>query len=230
MISLNNVIVFDIETVPQFNSFDEAPEHYQEMWLKRVQKGNKSLTIEDARANYRETSFYPEYAKAVCISLAYIKDNEWRVGSFCSEDEASILRNFVKTINSFQELYKKVFWAGHNAKRFDIPFVCRRCQVHRVQLPISAPKFSTKPWEMQAYDSSDFWKYGDGPPATLDEICWCLGIESPKTGEIDGSKVFEAFKLGNFKAISEYCERDVIATVRVLERLSDNEPLSFYGR
>lgn len=235
-INLNNVMVFDIETIPLYPSFEEMPEHLQEMWVKKLQRINSkpNLTIEEASAKYKETSFYPEYARIICLSIAYIKRGEWRIGSFCDEDERVLLESFIKVNSTLESLALEsrnlLHWSGHNIKRFDIPFLCRRLQSHNLPIPHTAPTYTTKPWEVKCYDTSDFWKYGDGVPASLDEICFCLGIESSKIGEIDGSKVFETFKLGNLKAISEYCERDVVATVRVLERLSNNQPLNFYEK
>ena len=43
---LGNLMVLDIETVPQYSSFDEVPEHFQKLWDLKTQYQRKEETPE----------------------------------------------------------------------------------------------------------------------------------------------------------------------------------------
>ena len=53
----------------------------------------------------------------------------------------------------------------------------------------------------------------------LDDVCELIRIESPK-GNIDGSKVATAVEDGRLDEVIEYCEGDVIATLRAYRTLA----------
>src|SRR6266550_5758056 len=53
----------------------------------------------------------------------------------------------------------------------------------------------------------------------IDDLAWALGIESSKTGEVEGSKVFDLYQAGRLAEIREYNLNDVRVTRKVYERL-----------
>ena len=54
------------------------------------------------------------------------------------------------------------------------------------------------------------WSYENKP--SLDQVSEFFGIPSPKSGEISGKDVYQAYKDGRIDEIAEYCMRDVKAT------------------
>ncbi len=52
---------------------------------------------------------------------------------------------------------------------------------------------------------------------SLDELCLALSIPSPKEGGVDGGKVFDLVKAGDFEKLRAYCAADVEA-VRLIHR------------
>lgn len=57
-------------------------------------------------------------------------------------------------------------------------------------------------------------------PASLEVVCWALGIESPKD-DMDGSRVAPAYAAGELEKIATYNAADVRATAAVYRRLRE---------
>ena len=57
-------------------------------------------------------------------------------------------------------------------------------------------------------------------PASLEIVCWALGIDSPK-GEMDGSMVAPAYQAGEIEKIATYNAADVRATAAVYQRVKE---------
>lgn len=98
---------------------------------------------------------------------------------------------------------------GHNVT-WDIRFLWQRFVVNAVRPPawLSAA-VKAKPWDIG--DTMTLWDPNRERKASLDKLCRALSIPSSK-GEIDGSKVWDAFKAGRIEEIANYCRADVDAT------------------
>jgi predicted PolB exonuclease-like 3'-5' exonuclease len=59
-----------------------------------------------------------------------------------------------------------------------------------------------------------------GRGGSLDDIAWALGIESSKTADLEGSRVFELYKAGKLAEIREYNLNDVRVTRKIYERMA----------
>ena len=91
---LDNVLVFDIETVPANIAFKELPEVFQELWeikSRRFIKEDESL--EDNF--FHNAGIYAEFGKIICISAGFFKKEHgqlnFRIRSFASRDEKELL-------------------------------------------------------------------------------------------------------------------------------------------
>ena len=62
---LNNLMVIDIETVPQYSSHDKVPEHFQKLWDLKTVHQRKEETAEDF---YERAGIWAEFGKIICIS------------------------------------------------------------------------------------------------------------------------------------------------------------------
>jgi predicted PolB exonuclease-like 3'-5' exonuclease len=63
------------------------------------------------------------------------------------------------------------------------------------------------------------WWLGAKRNVSLDDLAWALGIESSKTAEVEGSKVFELYQAGRLELIREYNLNDVRLTRKIYERM-----------
>ena len=111
---------------------------------------------------------------------------------------------------------------GHNIKRFDIPFLCKRLILNGLEIPEQFKVYGKKPWELTFIDTAEVWSFGAWQESftSLDILTTALGIPTPKS-DIDGSQVGEVYwQDEDYKRIADYCEKDVAATINVLMQLS----------
>jgi hypothetical protein len=69
------------------------------------------------------------------------------------------------------------------------------------------------------FDTMHRWWLGAKRFVSLDDIAWALGIESSKTSDVEGSKVFDLYQAGKLDLIREYNLNDVRVTRKVYERM-----------
>jgi predicted PolB exonuclease-like 3'-5' exonuclease len=67
---------------------------------------------------------------------------------------------------------------------------------------------------MRITDMSDDWKSKFAWAFSFDEMCYELGIESPKDN-MNGGDVHDAYWEGRVEEVKIYCEKDVKASIRV---------------
>ena len=75
--------------------------------------------------------------------------------------------------------------------------------------------------ELKAIDTKEIWQYGAYTAiGSLDLMCTCMDVPSPKEGEVTGAKVHDAYwNKGMLNEIAEYCERDVQVLIDVVQKL-----------
>lgn len=106
---------------------------------------------------------------------------------------------------------------GHNILGFDLPFVFQRCLIHNIPV---RPFINLADFHVRGvFDTMHRWWLGAKRNIGLDDIAWALGIESSKTAEVEGSKVFELYQAGRLAEIREYNLNDVRVTRKVYERM-----------
>src|SRR5690554_7023965 len=94
-INLENILFLDIETVPEFQYFDQLDDQTKLLWEQKSQYQRK----EDFSAEefYERAGIWAEFGKIVCISVGYfvLKGDirNFRVTSFFGE-EVKILKDF----------------------------------------------------------------------------------------------------------------------------------------
>jgi hypothetical protein len=131
------------------------------------------------------------------------------------QEEAQALRDFLSLISDFDLDCDEI--VGHNIIGFDLPFIYQRCLVNNIQArpPINLGEYNVR----GVFDTMKGWWLGSRNRVGLDDIAWALGMESSKTGEVEGSKVFDLYQAGRLAEIREYNLNDVRVTRKVYERL-----------
>jgi predicted PolB exonuclease-like 3'-5' exonuclease len=224
-IVLENLLLIDIETVPQHPSFELLSDDWKQLWEEKTQRSLPDFTT--------AAEFYPqragvmaEFAKIVCISIGYFAKQgdslQLRLKSFFGDDEKKLLQDFITTINQMESKNNKWSFAGHNIKEFDIPFICRRLLINSLHIPAYLDFQNMKPWDTNMVDTFQYWRFGDYKNYTsLKLLAAALGVPSPKD-DIDGSMVADVYwKEKNLQRIATYCQKDVVTTGNIILRFKN---------
>ena len=228
-IVLENLLLIDIETVPQQPDFDLLSDDWKHLWEEKTQRSLPDFTT--------AAEFYPqragvmaEFAKIVCISIGFFvkQDSRWqlRLKSFCGDDEKKILQELITTINIMEAKNNKWSFAGHNIKEFDMPFICRRLLINGLSIPVYLDFQNMKPWDTNIVDTFQYWRFGDFKNYTsLKLLAAALAVPSPKD-DIDGSMVATVYwQEKNLQRIATYCQKDVVTTGNIILRFKNMELL-----
>ena len=232
-IPITKILFLDIETVGITKDYDSCVESnprlasqfdkYFDWFLKRFPEDSIRGDNESERKNIvfsTRTALVPEFAKIVCISMAFVTDKgDIKQQTFSDDDEKQLLIDVQKLLDRCGKL--DFYLCGHNLKNFDIPMMAKRMIINGLNPPSILPSYDTKPWEIKAIDTREIWQYGAYTAiGSLDLMCTSLDIPTPKGGEVTGDKVHECYWEKNMlKEISEYCERDVVVLVDTIKKL-----------
>ena len=223
---MEDLLVIDIETVPASADFEKLDKEWQELWSEKVLKTNPDANVLE---QYRlRAGVMAEFAKIVCISIAEVNvtnNVSIQVKSYYETNEEQLLRNFINDLQGIFTNKKKVKFAGHNIKEFDIPFICRRLLVHKIDIPEFLDFQHKKPWEIDIVDTFQLWRFGDYKNFTsLKLLAKVLNIKSSKD-DMDGSMVAPLYwednpllQEMNVMKIVQYCEGDVVTTAEIIKR------------
>lgn len=235
---LTKMVFFDFETAPYYESLDElaqANPKIASLWSTRCEylrsrfDENKDKT--DEELYLEKAALTAEFGRLVCASFGRVtwvgEEPSAIIKSYVSSDESEVLAGVEKVFNKFASLK----FTGHNIKRFDIPYACKRLLINGDALPKGLQVTNMKPWEMPFIDTSEVWSFGAWQEgfASLDLLATCLGLESPKE-EMHGSEVGEYFRRGQLTEIAKYCEQDVLATINILLKLSGQPRVEDYEK
>lgn len=132
------------------------------------------------------------------------------------QEEAQALKDFLTLMSDFDAECDLI--VGHNIIGFDLPFIFQRCLANNITIK---PFVDLSEYHVQGvFDTMRRWSFGDRRNNTsLDDLAWAFGIESSKTEDVEGSKVFELYQAGKLAEIREYNLNDVRVTRKVYERM-----------
>lgn len=131
------------------------------------------------------------------------------------QGERKALFDFLELMKDFDGEADEV--VGHNIIGFDLPFIFQRCMVQGIEV---RPFVNLGEHNVRGvFDTMHRWWLGARRTVSLDDLAWALGIESSKTSEVEGSKVFDLYQAGKLDLIREYNLNDVRVTRKVYERM-----------
>lgn len=229
-IPLNKILFLDIETVgccPDYNSCQNSNptiayqfDKYFDWFQKRFPE-DAAVDIDPKNFMFkRRAALVPEFAKIICISVAFVTDkNEIKKQTFLGDDEKEILKDCQKLLDRCGKL--DFHLCGHNLKNFDIPMIAKRMIINGLMPPSILPSYDTKPWEIKAIDTKEIWQYGAYTSiGSLDLLCSTMDIPTPKDGEVSGENVHNSYWYENkLEKIGEYCEKDVEVLIHIINKL-----------
>ena len=226
---LTKLLFLDIETVgiePNWENLNKNKsllrfqfETYINWFTKRFPE-DEGKPIDEIFVN--RAALVPEFAKIICVSVAFLTEkDEVKIQSFSGDDEKILLQEVQKLLFRVGEL--GFFLCGHNVKGFDIPMLSKRMIINGLKPPKILPTNDTKPWEIKAFDTKEFWQFSNYTSiASLELMCVCLGVDSPKTMEVTGNKVHDAYwEKKDLEGIVKYCEKDVTSLIDVVKKITE---------
>jgi 3'-5' exonuclease len=240
---LKNLLFLDIETARQFRTLDELRQsnhHMYDLWLLKARRFKKERPDSSDEEIYQDVAnLYPEFAKIVTIGMGFIhfKMNEdntiervKRVTSITNDDETIVLTKFLESFKKFGQSiggFHNVMMCGHNLAYFDLPFIVKRCIITNIKLPQYFILRNKKPWEVSVEDTMHVWRFNSTEQTSLELLTAVLGLSNPK----DVVKNYEVPMMywsedGDhqeaLRLIDEYCQKDVLATIDVVLKLTDS--------
>jgi uncharacterized protein YprB with RNaseH-like and TPR domain len=220
---VNNILFLDIETVPQYESYQSLPEEWKALWDIKAGYLIRNKEVESVETVYPKAGIYAEFGKIICISCGFIQASgehkRMVLKSFYGENESIILFEFSEMLRKWSGGEQR-FLCAHNGKEFDFPYLCRRMVINNIPIPSLLNVAGKKPWEVNHLDTMELWKFGDFKSYTsLNLLAHTLNIPTPKD-DIDGSRVWEVYwKDKDLNRIVTYCQKDVITVTQLLLRL-----------
>jgi len=215
-----NVLVFDIETIPDIASGRRL---YELDGLNDADVAK--IMFHKRREETGDSEFLRHHLhRIVAISVVMRRTDQFKVWSLGDENsgEDELIRRFFEGIDKYSPTL--VTWNGSG---FDLPVLHYRSLVHG----IAAPRY----WDTGELDRDSKWNnyisrfhwrhtdlmdvlagYQPRANAPLDDIAQMLGLPG-KLG-MDGSKVWDAYQGGQLNEIRNYCETDVLNTFLVYLR------------
>jgi hypothetical protein len=221
--SIYDLLMIDIETVPQYPEYAQLPDIWKDLWWQKISKTVPENTTPQ-ESYTQKAGILAEFGKVICISTGFFTHDEnkgltLRIKSIFGHDEKEVLALFTELIDKLYKHNKNFEFAGHNIREFDIPYLCRRMLINHIQLPNCMQLQGAKPWDVKMVDTLQWWKFGDYKNyISLNLLANVLDIPTSKT-DIDGSKVQQVYyQENNLPRIVEYCQRDVVVVANVVLR------------
>ena len=237
-IPINKILFLDIETVGLCRNLEGCKENhpniaeqfvkYFDWFLKRFPEDNvetDGLEEELQKMNdvyEKRSALVPEFAKIICVSMAFMTKDGIKQQTFSNHDEKQLLMDVRDLLDRCHKL--DFYLCGHNLKNFDIPMLAKRMIINGIMPSKILPSYDTKPWEVKAIDTKEIWQYGAYTSiGSLDLVCSTMGIDTPKDGPIHGGNVHEVYwnNQSRLDEISEYCEKDVKVLVDFITKLKE---------
>jgi hypothetical protein len=223
---------FDIETVTQYKSLQDAPQEVKDAWSYTCQSKYSDVYYESANMECeadlyeKKACLYPEYGKIVCISV--ITSTKGLMKSFAAANTPTGEADMIVEFNNYITAEGVSTLFGHSVNFFDIPYVVTRSLANNIEPHRKFVLNGVKPWESWVIDTHTEWKGSVGRTcnaANLISMCLVLGVPSPKS-DISGkdvSRVYWENPEGNLPRIVTYCENDVMATASCFKILKQRK-------
>lgn len=223
-------LVLDIETIKM--DLEKDFNEYEREYLTKFDNENEKF--EDKMA------LYPASGKIVAIAGKNIvsgkgfvvfhadnkykeemEDEETHLTLYGCVDEKDILETFWNLIKIMEQAgYRFNRLISYNGKSFDVPFLLLRSAANGVKISHSLGTRSHSGFHIDLLEETCF--YGKIRKFRLDLIAKMLGIESHKTEDYNGKKVWEWFDAKMYEEIAHYCYQDVELTEKVYLKLKES--------
>jgi 3'-5' exonuclease len=199
-----NVIVWDLETVPDRGAFAAA-------------NGLSGKTDDEITDAIGDKFLKHIYHSIICIGalVAHRDEGRWLVDALGAphvgeRSEKELIAAFVDKI---AELTPQL--VTFNGNSFDLPVLRYRAMINHVSAPGLAARLYFNRYTEDALDLCDaLSSFSAQAKVSLNEMSKAMRLPG-KPDSIDGSEVHRLYLEGNIKEIANYCETDVVNTYRI---------------
>lgn len=190
------LLFIDIETVSRWNSFQEMPNAWKELWTYFSEWKYPGRGPDES---FEKSSLYAEFGRIVSISAGHFSGKlhqlRLEIKAFSDPEEKVLLQKFSAFLES-EFSAPEIRAVYHHGKEFDIPFLWRRLQANDVPVPALIEEHRLK-----TADVLEIWKQGEYRHfASLELMARTLGIE-PLKRERHSKSVGNDYKNGNLEYI-----------------------------
>ena len=212
---MKELFYFDIETAgsyPDWETFKSNDERGAKLFESKYHKMNWEEKWGDIKTAYLENAgIMSTYGKIVCISFGYLdNDGNKQIKSIYGDNEQEIVIKFNDLLKKIET--KNFNLSGFRVLHFDIPWLVHKLHKFEIKPADIILMYDKKPWEMRITDLSEDWKGKFAWSFSFDEMCYELGVKSPKD-VINGSDVHKYYWSGRLEEVKEYCEKDVSSSI-----------------
>ena len=243
---VNNTLFFDVETTTRYNTYEEYLENEPNCakeFARKVRVDSKwdSMTIEEVyNGNPRSNGML--WAQHLhIISIAYRKWNpttrkyEGDTFGFSSWEEYESIEDKSKAdrdiLINFNEVLTSEFGddkgllGGYNILGFDMAVLWMRMMVCGINPHTSLQTVNRKPWNITNILDLHAWTKPCEHTglSSFDIMNALLGVPSSKTDDVAGNHVGARFWDDHaIEQINEYCMKDVMSSIALARRLSED--------
>ena len=229
-------LVFDIETIGQkFESMDKKTKDIVKGWAEKNAEEEDGKNVKKELEKIKNGfPLSPYLGEIVAVSVL---DHEGNGGTYFQAPKGGVedfeeegIRYRVCTEKQILERFWDVArhymcFVSFNGRRFDVPYLVTRAAINGIKptRDLMTNRYVTMQRNVTHIDLQDqLTFYGAMYPApNLHFATNSFGIKSPKTGDITGADVPEAFEKKRYKEIAEYCMADVFATRELYEKYKE---------
>lgn len=208
---------FDIETIPS-----------QEPWVRKSIKDNikppgnikKQESIDKWMAEKSEAAIEEQYSKCALdgltnhvIAIAHAQDDGtiYKTGIEHQDFEKEIISEFFDVV---ADLPSGTVFVGHNISGFDIKVLKQRAMLLGIKIPGRFP-INAKPWDRVIYDTMIEWDSRNF--VSMNKLAKAFGVKGKS--DVDGSKVFSLWQMGEIDKIRDYAADDVRMLREIHEKM-----------
>jgi len=225
---MSNFLYLDIETIPS-----QRPEIKEEIAANITPPGNMSKAETIAKweietkpdvieKKWLETGLDGSFGEVISIAWQIIDNNIEGIIRKLDEPEKNLLVPFNEVLNTIWHNFNSdVIFVGFNILNFDLRFLWQRMLINGIQPhgSIFSALNNSKYNSDRYFDIMLYWSgFSRQDWISQNKLCQAFGIESSKTDDIDGSKVWEHIKAGKYQEVLDYNKRDIEIT-RKLHKL-----------
>jgi len=226
---VENILFFDIETVPLWEDITEMPDEIYQCWWNRIKWKLNTLTDpHEDESKFRleqwdKIGTMAEFARVACIAQGYLRENKPRIGSNCLADEKEMLMNFKGSLDYNPNGAADIL-CTHTGNSFDIPFLAARMIIHGIPIPAQLDVIGVKPWFIPHIDTMELWPASKF--VSMRTLALAMGLPDPK-GDMSGADVAEVFRAKKYSEIEKYAEGDVLTLMNIFRAFRNEKPVTF---
>jgi len=225
---VENILFFDIETVPLWKDWTEMPDEIFECWWNRIKWKLDSRAEEPEAVNkfrskqWDKIGTMAEFARVACIAKGYLRENKPTILAECLEDEGTMLHNFIYMLRNGPKGATDIL-CTHTGNTFDIPFLAARMLIHGIPIPAQLDMIGVKPWLIPHIDTMELWPASKF--VSMRTLALVMGLPDPK-GDMSGAGVAEAYAAGEYGKIEKYAEGDVLTLMNIFRVFRNEVPVT----